>query len=184
MSPTPLDIMRYYRRCLEALAALERTIWPSLHTGTLEGTSQFVGMTSDEFDAALVELRMELDYQVVMMLTASFEAILQADLQDRVKRKRKDPLSKALRQWWKKSRHGDERWIHMEELLDVWKRTVAGHGRTIGRLRSLVLFRHWLAHGRYWPDRSGLGKVDPFVAWQIGEKVFALLPGLPSLPTW
>ena len=184
MPPKPFDILRYYRRCLEALDALKRAVSPSLRAGALERTSQFFGMTSDEFDAALVELRRELDYQVVMMLTASFEAIFQSDLQDRVRRKKKDPLSKALRRWWHENQCGTGKWIHMESLLDAWKKTTTGHSRVIGRLRSLVLFRHWLAHGRYWPDKSGLKNVDPFTAWQIGKGVLAVLPGLPPLPAW
>lgn len=184
MPPKPLDILRYYRGCLEALDALKRAVSQSLQAVVLEQTSQFFGMTSDEFDAALVELRRELDYQVVMMLVASFEAIFQSDLQDRVRRKKTDPLSKALRRWWRESRSGAEKWIHMESLLDAWKKTIAGHRQAIGRLRSLVLFRHWLAHGRYWPDKSGLGNVNPFTTWQIGKEVFAVLPGLPPLPTW
>jgi hypothetical protein len=184
MSPTPLDILRYYRQCIEALDALKRRIQPSLHTGTLEPTSGFFGMTPDEFNTSLVALRTELDYQVVMMLTASFEAIFQSDLQDRVRRKKKDPASKALRQWWKTNQCGTGKWIHMESLLDAWKKASPGHRQTIGRLRSLVLFRHWLAHGRYWPDKSGLGTVDPFTAWEIGKRAFAILPGLPSLPPW
>ena len=184
MSPTPLDILRYYRGCLEAFDALQREVSPSLQAGALEHSSQFFGMTSDEFDAALVELRNELDYQVVMMLIASFEAIFQSDLQDRVRRKKTDTISKALRRWWQENRHGADKWIHMESLLDAWKGVITGHRQAIGRLRSLVLFRHWLAHGRYWPDRSGVGNIDPFAAWQIGKEVFAVLPGLPSLPAW
>jgi hypothetical protein len=184
MPPKPLDILRYYRGCIEALDALKGAVSQSLPTGALHHMSQFYGMTLDEFDAALAKLRKELDYQVVMMLVASFEAIFQSDLQDRVRRKKTDPLSKALRRWWQENRHGAEKWIHMESLLDAWKGVVVGHRQVIGRLRSLVLFRHWLAHGRYWSDRSGLGGIDPFTAWQIGEEAFAALPGLPPLPAW
>ena len=56
MPPKPLDILRYYRGCLEALDALNRAVSQSLRAGVLEQTSQFFGMTSDEFDAALVGL--------------------------------------------------------------------------------------------------------------------------------
>jgi hypothetical protein len=49
-------------------------------------------------------------------------------------------------------------------------------------MKSLLLFRHWLAHGRYWVEKSGLGQVDPFDAWQIGKAVFDVLPGFRPLP--
>jgi hypothetical protein len=138
-------------------------------------------MTTDEFDQSLSELRRELDHQVVLMLTASYEAIFQTDLQERIKRRKKDDLSKALRSWWKDSRRRHEKWIDLASLLDVWKRTT-GHRQVIGKMKSLLLFRHWLAHGRYWVDKSGLGYADPLEAWQIGRAVFDVLPGFRPLP--
>jgi hypothetical protein len=138
-------------------------------------------MTAEQFDRALAELREELDHQVVLMLTASFEAVFQTDLQNRIKRRKRDSASKALRTWWKSAPRRREKWIDLGSLLDVWKRTV-GHGQVIGKMKSLLLFRHWLAHGRYWNDKSGLRDVDPFSAWEIGRDVFAVLPGFRPLP--
>ncbi len=180
--PQPIDVLRYYERCLEGVEALKRSIGPLIEAGTAVPASRFFGMTSDEFTESLLDLRRELDHQVVLMLTASFEAIFQIDLQERVKRRKKDPLSKELRSWWKDARRRRTEWIDLTSLLKVWKKS-AGHSQVIGRMKSLVLFRHWLAHGRYWVDRSGLGDVDPLLAWQIGKAVFDVLPGFRPLPS-
>jgi hypothetical protein len=107
--PQPADVLRYYRRCLEAVEALKREVGPLRDTGTVARTGPFFGMTTDEFDQSLSELRRELDHQVVLMLTASYEAIFQTDLQERIKRRKKDDLSKALRSWWKGTRRRHEK---------------------------------------------------------------------------
>jgi len=180
-APQPTDILRYYRRSLAALDALKKVVGPSLGVGTMGPTSPFFGMTAREFDVALAELRQELDHQVVLMLTASFEAAFQTDLQDRIKLRKRDHASKALRNWWKSARRRREKWIDLGSLLDAWKNTT-GQRQVIGKMKSLLLFRHWLAHGRYWTDKSGLGDVDPFDAWRIGRDVFAVLPGFRPLP--
>lgn len=183
MAPQPIDILRYYRGSLEALEALDLALADPLAIGTLPAVSRFYGMTTDEVRDALGVQRGELESQVVLMLTASFESLFQQDRRDRFQRKKKGPLSKALRQWWKRHGNEGEQWFKMESLLDAWKKT-EGHSHAIGRLKSLFLHRHWLAHGRYWTDRSGLGRVDPFLAWQIGKAVFNVLPGFPPLPAW
>jgi hypothetical protein len=177
-----MDILRYYRRSLAALDALKKAVGLSLGVGIMAPTSPFFGMTPRECDEALAELRKELDHQVVLMLTASFEAVFQTDLRDRIKRRKRDYASKALRNWWKSARRRREKWVDLGSLLDVWKKAV-GHGQVIGRMKSLLLFRHWLAHGRYWNDKSGLRDVGPFGAWEIGKAVFAVIPGFHQLPT-
>ena len=49
--PQPIDILRYYRRCVEAFGALKQVTLSALDAGTLAADSEFFGMTVDEFDA-------------------------------------------------------------------------------------------------------------------------------------
>jgi hypothetical protein len=44
-------------------------------------------------------------------------------------------------------------------------------------MAQLVKYRHWLAHGRYWTQKSGI-RPTPEQAWDTGTIVFAVLPGL------
>jgi hypothetical protein len=166
---------------LDTLGLIRKVLGPSLGVGTITPSSPFFAMTVDEFNQTLTEIRKELDCQVVLMLTASFEAVFQTDLRKRIDRKEKGVVSKALRSWWQGDRRRRKRWIDLASLLDVWKKTV-GHGQVIGRMKSLLLHRHWLAHGRYWNDKSGLRDVDPPRAWEIARAVFAVLPGFRPLP--
>src|SRR5437879_724120 len=121
--PQPHDILRYFKSCLESLAALRQITEPMIDKATIASDSQFFGMTATEFDAALKELREELEGQVVLMLVAAFEARFQTDLQERIQRRKKDEPSKVLRKWWyKKSR--PKEWVAIESLLDIWKKAV------------------------------------------------------------
>ncbi|HUY36440.1 MAG TPA: hypothetical protein VMV69_27130 [Pirellulales bacterium] len=118
----------------------------------------------------------DLDQSAVLLLVASFEATLQVDFHERVTRKKKDGVSKELRRLWSRNapHHGLTRWVTVEEIVDVWRKHV-GHTALIGNFKQLVLYRHWLAHGRYWVQKSGLGDIDPFEAWQRGIALFNVL---------
>ena len=55
------------------------------------------------------------------------------------------------------------------EALDAYQAAVLSN--------QLVKYRHWLAHGRYWTQKSGI-RPTPEQAWDTGTIVFAVLPGL------
>ena len=171
--PEPPQILEYYRRSLEALAALKTTL-----TSSVRVQSRFFGMTAHEVERALRELAQELDHEVTLLLTASFEATFQVDFRRRLARKKKDRLSKKLRKLWRKYKRA--KWVVVEDILDVWQKET-GHVQAIGKLKQLIKFRHWLAHGRYWVQKSGLLNPDPFDAWMIGKAVFDVLPGFGRL---
>src|SRR6266446_3168189 len=88
--PRPADILNYYQRCREALGMLRRN--PVLNADSL-----FFGMTDQEVEQSLQQMAKELDDEVTLLLTASFEAIFQVDFHNRVAKKRKDPVSRKLR---------------------------------------------------------------------------------------
>jgi hypothetical protein len=179
--PAPLDILNYYKRSQEALVALSKSVEPSLIRGVVQPTSQFVGMTAEEFYDAIAKLTRELELEVVLMLVASFEAIIQVDLRDRIGRKKKCGASKTLRELWYKTPEKHRQVMAMDRVLELWKKTLGEHKLIIGKMNSLLHFRHWLAHGRYWAEKTGLGNVDPFTAWEIGRAVFDVLPGFAPL---
>jgi hypothetical protein len=171
--PSPPDIFEYYRRSIEALTALKLGTAGAVSVG-----SRFEGMTQDDVRVALDNLRNDLDQSVVLLL----EATLQADFHETITRKKKDGVSKELRKLWygNASKHGRSRRVTVEEIVDVWKKHI-GQTFVIGNFKQLVLYRHWLAHGRYWVQKSGLLLIDPFDAWQRGAALFNVLPGFQGL---
>jgi hypothetical protein len=174
--PEPSYILEYYRRSLEGLGVFAK----SVRTNANED-SRFFGMSEVELDEAFGELRSELDLQVTLLLTASFEATLQVDFIGRVNN-RKRRAGKQCRKLWREAQNRGWR-VQVEQILKIWKSEI-GHSDAIGQFKQLIEFRHWLAHGRYWNQKSGLRTCDPFEAWSRAGAVFAILPEFDRLPVF
>jgi hypothetical protein len=156
-TPIPTDVWDYYVRMLEALRALGR----QFAEVTTDPKSRFYRNDRGIFDEALEELRDELDHQVVLTLMASAEAMLRLDFAIRVDDPSKMPVHARFRIL--KARFDDK--VPLEEILDVWKE-VAGASHEAGKFKQLYKRRHWLGHGRYWDDKSGV-QPRPKNTWVI-----------------
>lgn len=168
--PRPADVLEHHRRMVEALRLLGRHVV----SVTTDGASAFFGMTVDELDEALERAREELDEQVVLALVASAEATLRVDFDERLRRKTKcelRPRFRALR-----DEHADK--VRLDSVLDAWVEASAGV-EAVGRLRQLVKRRHWLAHGRYWTDKSGIAP-DPEQAQLAIDAAFDAMRGVEA----
>lgn len=163
----PSSIWNYYTRSLEALAAYQAAV---LSNPT--AVPSLLGLIRQEVDQALADTRRELDDQVTMALIASYEAVLRTDFWAWVSRTRKGGLRSKFRAL--EQRYGDK--VPLEEILEKWA-SVTGKTEAVGRMAQLVKYRHWLAHGRYWTQKSGI-RPTPEQAWDTGTVVFAVLPGL------
>lgn len=108
-------------------------------------------------DAAMVRdvrlqvrtVRLELERHSSLSALAMCEARVRLDYQKRCRKRFKDAVSRALRNLHQ-TRGQRVRW---DELLDVWKihQLEPANRRVVGELKSAYHYRHWLAHGRYWP---------------------------------
>ena len=134
-------------------------------------------MSRGELDDVLTRMLEELDAQVVLTLVASAEGTLRVDFDARVRRKTRDtvrPLFKDLR-----DRYADR--VALDDILAAWKEK-SGNVERVGRFKQLVLRRHWLAHGRYWSDKSGVAP-DPIQAQLVIDDLFQSLTQLfPDFP--
>ena len=167
---TPEYIWKYYERSQVGLEALRREA-----TDGPSALGPFARMTVPQFEEALREMRDELDRQVTLALVANFEGLIRVDYRDRATRRLKGAASRRLRTLYRK--HGDR--AALDNILDVWKGCV-GRPERIGRFKQLLGLRHWLAHGRYWVQKSGI-QPDPHLAWGIADVLFRSLPGFGSL---
>ncbi len=168
---TPALIWTYYRRAVVALTSLRND--PAVRT---QADGPFFGMLMGDFETALAEMRAELDTQVTLALVASFEAVIRLDFEDRCTRRLKDAVSKGLRKL--RDAHGKQ--VGLEDILNIW---TDKHGTPhvikpiTGNFKQLIRFRHWLAHGRYWDQTSGIDPT-PEDALVIGEALFEALPAI------
>jgi hypothetical protein len=71
-------------------------------------------------------------------------------------------------------RHLEERYdgrVPLEEILDVWK-DVAAAPNEAGNFKQMYVYRHGLAHGRFF-NKSGLHHAEPADADEVIRELFA-----------
>lgn len=171
--PAPVDLFLHYRRTVEALRILQRlgVGHAVFHT---HPQGPFEAMNAVEFDEALRRMRAEVDRQAVLALVASSEAWLRLNFSRRVqKRKPRDAVTERFRVL--KREHGKK--VALDAILDGWNFADDPPRQIIGQYKQLLQHRHWLAHGRYWTDKSGIDP-DPATVYFIIDRLFAELPGL------
>ncbi|MCA8921616.1 MAG: hypothetical protein KDD82_07375 [Planctomycetes bacterium] len=149
-------LWRYYECSVQALASLRS----DLRAGRPVAINHFLGLTNDEVDDLLSELRAELNHEVCLALAAYFEGVLRVDMVARARGSKREnekgmrDLNRHMRGLLKEA-NGEVHRVRWDEVLDAWK--AVGDSKVVGAMKPVVKFRHWLAHGRYFPERSGLG---------------------------
>jgi hypothetical protein len=131
-----------------------------------------LGMTPGEVARYFEDARGELEAATSLMVLAEAEAVLRVDDLSRVRRKAKDPLSRAFRELYKQ--RGD-RVVLEQDLLDTWVAHQNDCRAVVSDFRGALNFRHWLAHGRYWTPKLGRRYAVRDV-FEIAERLFAKLP--------
>ena len=174
--PSLAQVLERYDVCVTALEQRQR-----LGQTTLMSLPEFAGMSFAEILATLTTARIELEGWGVLFLSAAAEADLRRDLATRDARSKGDPIRDAAQQL---SVDSDRR-PRLEDLVDFWRRETAETGHGPGsRFKSLLKRRHWLAHGRSWPDKSGV-PIDVADAWsrvsQFYARIRAVDPEFPRL---
>ena len=140
--PKPEDVWTYYQRSVRALSDLQNRLHGQFREQGIGSTPipEFTGMTREEVDGALREMRGELDAEVTLFLVASFEAILRTDFNRRGIARHKDAASLRLRDLFRKTAEK----ARLPDILDIWREHI-GKNAGIPDLKSLLHLRHWLS---------------------------------------
>lgn len=112
---------------------------------------------------ALEAMRDELDDEVVLAIVASAERVLRLDFRARLRGK--EPV--AVRFGLLDQRFGGH--VPLEEIVDVWK-DLATAPTECGAFKQMYVYRHGLAHGRYF-NKSGLHDATPEDAAAVVEEM-------------
>lgn len=146
--PSMEEVWYSYEGTVVALDQLQ-----GLPHSALGALPQFRGLALSEIMEALKIAREEVEGQALVALVGAAEADLRCDLTSRAKGLKRDPLRSQARQLATDT-DGNPR---LESLIDLWREATSERGHGPGaKLKSLIKRRHWLAHGRYWPDQSGV----------------------------
>jgi hypothetical protein len=143
-----------YKRYREELALIEsaqRTLSP-----LADAKSSFYGLPPTDFVDSLRELRDEVEQRAYLAIVAEAEAVLQVDFRLRATRRRSTPLQHIAKRTVRRESRQDGVRITIEDILDAWKGHAGAKSVPISEFRQLLPHRHWLAHGRYFIDRSGV----------------------------
>lgn len=132
----------------------------------------YIGRALDEVkDEALAEL----SHTSSLSVLACVEAAVRMDYGQRVSGKAKSPLSRSLRDIYKKK--GDRARLD-EDLLAAWKEHSELNPALFSALIGAFKYRHWLAHGRYWVPKFG----RPFDYQTVYDIADAFLVALDQCP--
>jgi len=104
--PRPWQVLEYFENSLESLGSLQR----EAASREIRPESRFYGLTPDEFSDAIERTRNELEHQVVLLLTASFEAVLKVDLVIRCRQRCRQKVANV------RERHGGPAERHVRQL--------------------------------------------------------------------
>lgn len=109
---------------------------------------RFTGYLPSEIADQLSARIDEMDMRSALVTLARIEAALRTDYIVRCKGKSSDDVSMAFRKIYKRRSH---RARLDEDILSTWCDNINSKERQIiSKLRGMLKFRHWLAHGRHW----------------------------------
>lgn len=178
--PTPAQIWDYYLAAIKGLEMLNTAIedyfsappLPSPIPVLRDPLSPFFGKRPNECRDLLQEFRKELEEQVTLVLMGSVEALLRIDFESR-----KAQPSAVLHAIFKSLDIQYNGKVPLEEILDGWKSLASVDPHVIGEIKKHYNLRHWLAHGRYWVQTSGLDVASPvFLMKRLHDMLSELKP--------
>lgn len=131
-------------------------------------STRFLGYAISEINCEMANLLLEQERSTGMNILAALEAAFRVDFLQRCYRKRRDNLSRVLRDVY--ARKGPRASLE-DDILTAWKEQTTASARIISDLIGAFKYRHWLAHGRYWVPKLGQ-KYDYDGLYILAEAIF------------
>jgi hypothetical protein len=158
------DLAKYHNDVCDALRAF-------MKPAATVGDSPFIAFTAAEIALFLNTRIEETELRSSLAILLCVEGSLRIDSQLRRRRRLKDPLSRSFRKLHKTAK----RRLRLEDILDLWALQHTSMKGVVRELRAALIFRHWLAHGRYWvrPSHTRLDYQD---IYNLGLAVFQNFP--------
>lgn len=136
--------------------------------------SQFIDFTRQQVKEFFEEQRSQMELAAMLELLATTEAVLRIDFRNRVKKRRKDPLSRRYREIHRDRSSMNERpRIRLSE--DVLEALSEEEGVNVSAFRGALKLRNWLAHGRWWPPKLGF-IYTPELVFDISKTLIDSIP--------
>lgn len=133
---------------------------------------KFIGYTKDEIYNELKNRKETLDRMCSLEILAAIEARIRIDYLVRCQNKKRDSLSKKLREIHKRKTHKASL---IDDIVVAWKQQFPEHKTRLDNLGKAIEFRNWLAHGRYWmPKKSpDIYKYDYLAIYSLASDILS-----------
>jgi hypothetical protein len=133
---------------------------------------RFAGYDEAEVRSELEVRLVEHHRTTILTILSALEAAFRIDYLQRCYKKKKDPLSRGLRELHRKT---GSRASLEDEIFDKWKEYTSVPNKLIGELKGAFKYRHWLAHGRYYEPKLGQ-KYDYDSVYVLAETILSSFP--------
>lgn len=176
-------VFDYFRTAKQSLQSTRSELLGNIgiHGTVPSGWTQFTGFSREELENAFIGFDLELSREVALAMLASIEAAVRKDAWDRSKRSSR-PGRHLTNPFFKRHfRRKKLKDTSLEEILTIWKDCFPAVNHKIGIINSIFNFRHWLAHGRYWPYTK-TPHFDPETIRDLAGEAFASMPGFSQWP--
>jgi hypothetical protein len=129
---------------------------------------KFRKLSPDQLKEYFTWGREELDQLFSFDIISATEGLLRRDFYEKVQEKRKSDVARRFRKIHKEK--GNK--ISLErDILHTWKDKEPAYKILFNELVSLLKYRHWLAHGRYWEPKFGQ-PYNTSTSYKISKKIF------------
>jgi len=133
--------------------ALERAVILRYSTKNPDYHSDFVGFSEQEIEQEKNNLIKENDTTHCLLLLTSIEAMIRLDADQKYCEKKKDPLSKEIKEIYDRTK--GERIKLDDDLINARiNNDDTKIKKNYNYLKNCFKYRHWLAHGRYWDPKK------------------------------
>lgn len=124
-------------------------------------TTTFNNKTADEVTNQLGAMVKETEIRSILIIIARLEAAFRLDMKYRARAKKSDNLSIALRALHKRK---PDRAQLEKDIFPIWKANLdPSGGQVLSSLKTILKYRHWIAHGRYWQFSANHNYADTYL---------------------
>lgn len=145
-------IWNWYEDQKEALRQFRQKVNDSLVNKTIATNLKFYSFTSEEVNKYFEESEIELEHLVCFNLISATEALLRVNFYKKVYDKDKSEIGRVFRKIHKDK--GNKSSLETD-IVENWKLHSPTLKKHFSDFLSLLNYRHWLAHGRYWEPKLG-----------------------------
>ena len=166
------EIKSYYDKLLSSLE------YQYSKNRNVEYDIVFSGMTEEDVETELENLKEELSIEGAFELLAFLEKEFRTDCYIRCTKRYRDDLSKAFKDVYKSVKKVQFKIGFLDVIVEEWKKKFLSedpHNQNILDLFSEINdkfgFRNWIAHGRYWAFPYQRGKHNFDAVWLMVNAV-------------